>query len=286
MIPVLFKTFETSYPIARLTSIQSTGHVPLYIECPSVEALIQACHDYPAHYLIGGGSNTILDPDNKTPIVRLTESSIEKIAPNRLYISAGTPIAKALRQCTDWGLSGLEMAAGVPACLGGMVAMNFGCWGNSIAKWVHRVHYLDALNQPAWRSMTDCEFTYRSSWFKQNNRPILGAEFTLTQSDPSLIRTTIAAAVERRRTAQPLRDKTYGSMFLNPPQGSAAQLIDTNQLKGYQIGGAKVSCMHANFMVNVGHASFQDIRALLSFIQGTVQINNHITLEPEVCQAL
>lgn len=284
MTPVLFKTFENCYPIARLTSIQSTGYAPLYVECPSVDALIQACHHYPVHYLIGGGSNTILDPDNNTPIVRFTDTRIQKIDSTRLYISAGTPIAKALRQCADWGLSGLEVAAGVPACLGGMIAMNFGCWGSSVAQWIHRVHYLDAKNQPAWRSIGDCEFTYRSSWFKQNKRPILGAEFTLTPTDPSLIRTTIAAAVERRRTDQPLRDRTYGSMFLNPPQGSAAQLIDTNQLKGYQIGGAKVSCKHANFMVNIGHASFQDIGSLLRFIQDTVHTNNHITLKPEVCQ--
>lgn len=284
-MPVLFKTFESSYPIARLTSIQSTGLAPLYVECPTVEALIQAHQTYPKHYLIGGGSNTVLDPDNPTPILRFTDTTMHHIHPNRVYMTAGTPIAKALRQCTEWGLSGLELAAGVPACIGGMIAMNFGCWEQTVAQWIHRVHYIDANNQLAWRSVDTCEFEYRSSWFKQTRTPIVGAEFNLTPADPATIRTHIAKAIDRRQAAQPLRDKTYGSMFLNPPLASAAKLIDESQLKGYQIGDAKISCKHANFMINIGQASFHDIQSLLKNVQNRVYTRTKIKLYPEVCQA-
>lgn len=284
-MPVLFKTFESSYPIARLTSIQSTGLAPLYVECPTAEALIQARQTYPKHYLIGGGSNTILDPDNPTPVLRFTDATMHHIHPNRVYMTAGTPIAKALRQCSDWGLSGLESAAGVPAYIGGMIAMNFGCWGQTVAQWIHRVHYIDANSQLAWRSVDACEFGYRSSWFKENQMPVIGAEFDLTPTDTGRIRTAIADAIARRQTAQPLRDKTYGSMFLNPPDASAAQLIDDSQLKGYQIGDAKISCKHANFMINTGQASFHDIQSLLQNVQDQVYARTQVKLYPEVCQA-
>ena len=95
----------------------------------------------------------------------------------------------------------------------------------------------------------------------------------------------IADAIARRQAGQPLRDKTYGSMFLNPPHASAAKLIDESQLKGYQIGDAKISCKHANFMVNTGRASFHDIQSLLQTVQNRVYTRTKIKLHPEVCQA-
>lgn len=285
MTPVLFKTFESNYPIARLTSIQSSGMAHLYVECPSADALIQARQTYPTAYWIGGGSNTVLDPDNPTPVVRFTDTHMQLVGPNRVYIAAGTPIAKALRQCTEWGLSGLELAAGVPAYIGGMIAMNFGCWGSTMAHWIHRIHYINDQNQLAWCSVDLGAFDYRSSWFKQTQTPIVGAEFNLTPADPATVRTRIADAIARRQAGQPLRDKTYGSMFLNPPHASAAKLIDESQLKGYQIGDAKISCKHANFMVNTGRASFHDIQSLLQTVQDRVYTRTKIKLHPEVCQA-
>lgn len=180
------------------------------------------------------------------------------------------------------GLSGLEFAAGVPASLGGMIAMNFGCWGHAISDLVVAVAIIDESGIYRWISAAEAQFAYRNSIFHHNKWMVMAAELAFTPKDPQDIRAAVTQNIQTRLAKQPLRDRTFGSTFKNPDGLFAGALIEQCGLRGHRWGDVQLSDRHANFMLNVGEATFDAAVAAITDIQSIVKSQTGVTLETEV----
>ncbi|TXG75982.1 UDP-N-acetylmuramate dehydrogenase, partial [Candidatus Dojkabacteria bacterium] len=178
-------------------------------------------------------------------------------------------------------LSGLEFASGIPATVGGAVFMNAGANGRETCEALHEVSYVHADGRIQTFSRPELQFSYRHSPFQKMSGVIVSVLFRLVSQEGARLKQL--QIVEHRMQTQPLREKSAGCIFRNPEGGmSAGALIDRCGLKGVQIGGAKVSEIHANFIVNVGGASSRDVEELISLIQSRVQERTGVFLRPEV----
>ena len=270
------------YPISKLTTIKSSGHIHTVIQCPTVAAIQNAFQDYPDAILLGNGSNSVISPTLSRPVVRLTDTRPYFISDTCVYLPAGITTAQILKFSIAHTVSGLEFTAGVPASMGGMIRMNFGCWGQDIATRLDKVCLWSTASGLYWVPVSDLSFGYRQSGIRDI---IIGSTVILTPQSKAQTVAIIRDYVAQRNNHQPSRERTYGCMFMNPSTTplSAGALIEQAGLKGYRIGDASVSTKHANFMINHEAASVQDITRLLTHIQTTVYAQFKIMLTPEVC---
>jgi len=233
--------------------------------------------------LIGKGSNIIIDPHFSIPYAQISPT-FSKATTHQLKVClpAFMPVHKVMQYCTEQGLSGLEFMAGVPACVGGMVSMNFGCWGYEVSQFLTEALIVDENAEIRQIKNTDLAFTYRNSQVQKKNWNVLQATVQLEKKDPLLIKREIKNKIQTRLNKQPLKQKTFGSIFKNPSGHAAGRLIESSQLKGHKIGDAMISDQHANFMINSGKASFEDAYHLIQHVINTVYHTHGIMLEPEV----
>ena len=235
-------------------------------------------------YILGRGSNSLINPDSIVPTV--IRMAVDALVPERngtrVRLGAGMPMSRLQDFAVKQGLSGLEFAAGVPASLGGMVAMNFGCWGRSMSDFVTGIQVVDDTGEIRWLTVDAAQFSYRTSIFNQKKWMVVAAELELTTSDSDTVRTAMLANIHTRIEKQPLRDKTFGSIFKNPPGHYAAQLLESAGLKGRQWGAIQLSDRHANFLLNLGGARYSDTIQVLELLRSTVQSVANIELELEV----
>ena len=201
---------------------------------------------------------------------------------NQITCSAGTTVSQILKWMIENEKSGLEFAAGVPATIGGMVYMNFECWGNEIASLVDSVYIFNQREGCQWVSRKMYEASYRWTSFHDMNSIILAVRLNLKPASTTVIKDNINAHLNERKEKQPVLKSTFGSVFKNPLPKKAGQLIDSLNLKGTEIGGAKVSTHHANFFENVSSATYEDTMALIKLIQNKVHSMYNIKLECEV----
>ncbi|MGE4169333.1 MAG: UDP-N-acetylmuramate dehydrogenase [Candidatus Margulisiibacteriota bacterium] len=272
-------------PISTLTTFKNQGTVGTLtlLESPDDLAAFFPCKT--PFFVLGKGSNTLINPEG--PIQSFVQLSHRFIAPSveghRLTVSAGTTVNMLMNLAVQHGLSGLEFSAGVPASVGGMVAMNFGCWSSEVADVLLRAWVLDPnTGKTEWLSKTQLAFGYRKSIMSTSDRIVLAAEFDLSPDSPKAIEGRILANIHTRLSKQPLRAKTFGSCFKNPDGHFAGALIEAANLKNFRIGDAAVSEKHANFMVNLGNSNFSDIESLIRTLQARVLSHANIQLEPEV----
>ena len=240
--------------------------------------------DPDTYYILGRGSNTLINPNSKIrTIVRIApELAAPEIDGSLLRLSAGTPMKKMQDIAQINGLSGLEFAAGVPASLGGMVAMNFGCWGHNMSDRVTRVRIADDQGHIRWIDAESAEFAYRSSIFQHRKWIVLQAELRMTPADPNEIKAAVLTNIQTRVEKQPLRDKTFGSIFKNPPGDYAARLLEFAGLKGQRWGDIQLSDRHANFLLNLGNATYDEAVQVITMLMETVQEKTGVQLEKEV----
>jgi len=237
------------------------------------------------YFVLGKGSNTIIDPDGryKTFLQVSPEYQPPVATGNQVHVSAGIGVKAMLDFCIAAGLSGLEFAAGVPASIGGMTVMNFGCWGDEMADRIDRVHVWTAERGCHWLQKSDMAYGYRSSVLQHMPGCIvLSVILNLRPENGDSIRERVHTYIKSRNDKQPIRDKTFGSTFKNPPGHFAAALIESVGLKGHPFGGAKFSEKHANFLVNTGTATFADLQICLRTAQEKVKAAHHVDLECEV----
>jgi len=176
--------------------------------------------------------------------------------------------------------SGLEWAAGIPGTVTGAIWGNAGAFGKSMKDVVKKVEVFDVKNEKIKiLNNKDCRFGYRDSIFKKNHDLIiLSAEIKQKKSDPQEIKKCLA----HRRKTQPLSFPSAGSVFKNPPGFSAGELVEKCGLKGKKIGGAQISDIHSNFIVNLGGAKAQDVLSLIKLVKKTVNKKFKIKLEEEI----
>ncbi len=232
---------------------------------------------------IGLGSNLLVRDGGIRGAVIDTHgvfAELERLNENEVWAGAGVACAKLAKQCIKWGLGPAEFFAGIPGTLGGALAMNAGAFGGETWSHVQSVATLDRSGNRRERPASDYRVSYRhvegpkDEWF-------LGARLRF-ELRPEVSAEDIRVLLARRKATQPIGEWSCGSVFTNPPGNHAAKLIDTAGLKGFRIGGARVSEMHANFIVNDGHATAQDIEQLIVHVQQTVERVHGIRLTPEV----
>lgn len=250
---------------------------------------------------VGLGSNLLVRDGGLHGTVLLMHGALNELrlqSDRLIYVQAGVPGAKLARFAAKQNLSGAEFCAGIPGTLGGMLAMNAGCYGSEIWQYVSAVQVVTRSGELKVRTPEEYEIGYRSIKriqdthrdFAQSRIPnpescdeiFVGAWLSFEQGDGEQSRRQIKELLAKRISSQPLNLPNAGSVFRNPPGDYAARLIEQCGLKGYCIGGAQVSEKHANFIVNTGTATATDIEALIVAVRATVLAQTGVDLHPEV----
>jgi UDP-N-acetylmuramate dehydrogenase len=231
--------------------------------------------------IIGKGSNCLFDDRGFDGLALLNKIDFCTWDGPRVSVGAGYSFSLLGSQTARKGLSGLEFASGIPASVGGAVFMNAGANGAETQNVLESVSYLTCDGEKREFRKEDLSFGYRSSPFQTMRGAILSAAFALTPESGA--RPRQLEIVDYRMKTQPLKEKSVGCVFRNPEASvPAGRLIDQCGLKGLKIGGAKVSEIHANFIVNEQGASAQDVLELIRKIQTSVFEKTGKRLEPEI----
>ncbi len=236
------------------------------------------------HLIMGNGSNLIFDDAGFDGIVVRIGSGLDRvrIEENVVFAEAGVLLSAVARAAAEAGLSGMEFACGIPGSMGGAVYMNGGAYGGEMAQIVHSVSAVSLNGIVKDRPGKDLDFGYRHSLFHENDEAIFGIKLVLAPGDPLDIREKIRDFTERRTTRQPLQFPSAGSFFRRPAGHFAGGLIEEAGLKGLSCGGARISDLHAGFIINTGKATASDIVDLMRIVQETVLSRSGVLLEPEV----
>jgi UDP-N-acetylmuramate dehydrogenase len=189
-------------------------------------------------------------------------------------------VKKLVRECVRRGLGGLEFAEGIPGTVGGTLFMNAGSYGGQMSDVVREVTYFDAGGTLHHRAVGPGDFSYRKSPFGAGE-VIVEAVYQLTPGDPARLEERLREISGRRMKSQPPGERSAGCVFKNPPGDSAGRLIDALGLKGLSVGGASVSQVHGNFIVNRGDATAQDVLDLIDLIKKSVHEKSGVTLQEE-----
>ncbi len=242
--------------------------------------------------LIGRGSNLLVADDGFAGVILLLGKGFSTIDHLKrqtdeifIRVGAGCSLAKLLSWCMERGYAGLEFATGIPGSIGGAVVMNAGAWGGEIADVINSLSTLSLDLGEEVLARQDLDFRYRS-WDDQNTgnsrRLVLAADLILQQDTREAVQSRCREYLQTRKEKQPGIYKNAGSFFKNPPGESAGRLIEASGLKGRCCGGAKVSSVHANFLVNIGSATAEDVKQLMALVVEKVKKDSGIQLIPEV----
>jgi UDP-N-acetylmuramate dehydrogenase len=200
-----------------------------------------------------------------------------------IYAEAGVASPKVARFAAVHNLEGAEFLAGIPGTVGGALAMNAGCYGAETWNSVARVRTIDRAGRLQIREPAEYAVGYRSVLALQaRDEFFVAAWFRFARGDGEVARRRIKELLSKRIATQPLAESNAGSVFRNPPGDHAARLIQASGLKGRRIGGAEVSTVHANFIVNKGEATARDIEELIILVRETVKRDADVALEREV----
>jgi len=237
-------------------------------------------------YVVGLGSNLLVRDGGLRGTVLLMHGALKNLRMDSdevIYVEAGVPGAKLARFAALNNLSGAAFFAGVPGTLGGMLAMNAGCYGSETWDKVLHVQTVNRKGELKTRVASEYEIGYRHVSLKQaDSEWFVSAHLKFQAGDGDVARQEIKALLNKRIASQPLQLPNAGSVFRNPPGDHAARLIEQCGLKGKKIGGAQVSEKHANFIVNAGDATAADIENLINGVRTTVAKKTGIQLHPEV----
>lgn len=238
--------------------------------------------------VLGGGANVLVSDSGVRGLVvinRVSEVTFDDQPGECIVaVTAGTGLAVLAHKCQARGLSGMEWAVSVPGTLGGALVNNAGAHGGDMAQVVRQALVLDADSGPQVLALADLDYGYRHSALKaraDRRFLVLLALLELVPDDPAAIQARMDEHIAYRKRTQP-PGASLGSIFKNPPGDYAGRLIESAGLKGYRIGGAQVSPVHANFFINTGKASARDYYALIRHVQQVVEQQSGVRLEPEV----
>ena len=232
------------------------------------------------YYCLGSGSNVILD-DSFFDGVIIKFNKLNKITINDTLVTSecGTKLGMLNNVCLQNGLISLAFLSMIPGEVGSSVIGNVGCYGHEIMDYVQSVKVLTKDCEIKTFAKSEIKYTYRNTDLR--DYIVLEVTFKLEKGDQFEALNQMKKWNDERISKQPLDKKSVGSIFKNPGNDSAGRLIESAGLKGYEIGGAKVSEKHANFIVNENNASFNDVISLIEYIQKTVFEKYNISLEPE-----
>lgn len=296
-------------PMAPFTTIGVGGAASLLLSLEDAAGLSEALCLLRAegvpHTVLGAGSNLLVgDAGYGGAILKLgdgfhfIDDPIPRSAPGEDGVSSAMGHASAApptlsvvagaglhlpRLCSllaDWGLGGIEFCCGIPGTLGGGVAMNAGAHGGELARAVEAVQ-VTCGDGVRWLAADGLEWGYRHCGLPAG-AVVTAARLRLQQAPEADIRALHRRYLQQRRQGQPRGARTFGSTFRNPPGDSAGRLLDLAGMKGARHGGAEVSTVHANFIVNCGDARASDVLYLMALMREAVYRKHELLLEPEV----
>lgn len=235
-------------------------------------------------FVAGNGSNLLVSDQGYAGVVLQIGQKMSRITVEDciLRAQAGASMAQAARAALEHGLTGLEFASGIPGTVGGGAVMNAGAYGGEMSQVVEQVNVIDCQGERMELQSEAMEFGYRSSVIRNNPFIVTEVVFRLEKGDREQIRKTMEELAVRRREKQPLEYPSAGSTFKRPEGNFAGKLIMDAGLRGFQIGGARVSDKHCGFIINTGGATARDIRDVIIRVQEQVKDRFRVELETEV----
>jgi len=278
----------TSFDISKLTTIRVGGKVSTFVKPKSLSDLrLLIKNKNKIKAILGKGSNTLpSDKDVDGVIIGMSDfnkSNLQQLKNNIFTVSSGISAPKFSKFVGNYGYSGAEFMTAIPGTIGGLLSMNAGCYGKEIWEIVKSVQTIDFVGNLHTRTANDYNISYRCVIPKHKNEIFLSADLVLIKSSVEKVKDIIRCLMLKRISTQPLEKFSFGSTFKNTKKISAAQLIESCNLKGFKIGGAQVSLKHANFVINAdGNASSKEINDLIEHITIKVFNKTGIKLEREV----
>ena len=273
--------------LAKHTYFGIGGEATAYIEISTVSELAALARfhkqwDVPIA-VIGRGSNLLVSDTGFNGIgVRLVgELAKLEIDGSIVSVGAGLSLPRLSKVMSRRGLSGVEFALGIPGSVGGALIMNAGAWGSSFGDVVTNVTVMNDAGDLVELTHAEATFEYRHSGLDAYFC-VTGATLALEPGDVDTITARMQAFYKQKVETQPFAEENAGCMFKNPPGDSAGRLIDISGLKGYRIGGAEVSTVHGNFVLNIDNATAADVLNLVAYIQQQVREKTGISLQTEV----
>ncbi|RIX59333.1 UDP-N-acetylmuramate dehydrogenase [Paenibacillus nanensis] len=275
-------------PLSKHTTWKIGGPADLLILPSGKEeliAIVKLLHKHGVSWTnLGRGSNMLVSDKGIRGVVIKPAQGLDYVRFEGTTAIAGASYSfiKLSVMTGKQGLTGLEFAGGIPGTVGGAVYMNAGAHGSDVSRIFKYADIVLESGELVRYEGEDMRFAYRHSILHEMKGLVVEAAFELAEGDRMEIASTLATYKERRLRTQPLQLPCAGSVFRNPPGDYAARLIQESGLKGFSIGGAQVSELHANFIINTGQATARDVLALMSHIQSTVEQRYGVKLVPEV----
>jgi UDP-N-acetylmuramate dehydrogenase len=282
---------ERDYSLARLTTIRAGGRAELFARPASAGELVDLLRWAEAEghevEVVGSGSNLLVADDGVPGLVLKLDGELTRMEREgaRILCGGGVRLPSAAAKAAGWGLTGLEFGINIPGTVGGAVRMNANAYGGELARVLEWVEVCTGAGAER-REPAALGFEYRRSNLGAGE-VVARASFALAEAEPAGVKATLAEMREKRREAQPSGIKTFGSTFKNPddPQAkgrTAGQLLEAAGCRGLEVGGARFSPKHANFVENASGATTADVLALMAAGRRRVHDRFGVVLEPEV----
>jgi UDP-N-acetylmuramate dehydrogenase len=301
-------TIQENIPLAPLTTFKIGGSARYFAAVMSDEDVMEALQYAKEHrlrvFVLGGGSNVLFSDAGFDGLIIKCENKEITASGTTVTVGAGAMLADVVSFAGKNGLAGIELMAGIPGSVGGATRGNAGAFGVEIGSLVTTVTFLDTKTLKAQTiAREDCEFSYRQSFFKKNTYLlVLSVELVLTQGNVEEIQRIAAETIAKREAKHPQNIACAGSFFMNPLVSNpklleefaqdtgalsrdgklpAGWLIDHVDLRGKRVGGAQVSDIHPNYIINTGNATAEDILILASIVKQRVRTQLGIELKEE-----
>jgi UDP-N-acetylmuramate dehydrogenase len=274
-------------PLAPITTWRVGGPAFDLLEPRSADevlACIRRAEDEALPWTVIGRGSNLLVADEGFPglVIRLVDTyDAITVAEDRIVAQAGASTSALIKAGMEVGLGGITFLSSIPGSVGGAVFMNAGAHGCQASDVLLGARILETTGEIHWRTPAELAMTYRHSTLQEAGGVVLEAAFKVVPQATAAIRKEFLEMAAWRRERQP-QDPSAGSVFANPPGDAAGRLIEVTGLKGYRVGGAMVSPVHANFFVNTGTAKAADINRLIHEVRAKVYEKHGVLLKPEV----
>lgn len=283
----LVRDVREAEPLRRHVSFRIGGPADLLVVPRSADDLRAAAgylfRERIPFVVLGAGSNVLIADAGIRGVVIKLGKGLDRVAYDgeRVIAEAGAGLPHLAREAAHRGLSGLEFAAGIPASIGGAVVMNAGAHGHAMEDVVHAVRVVTPAGERVLEASA-LGYAYRTSVLQTQPAVVLEATLTLARGDPAAVRQRTDAWLRHRGETQPIGPPSSGCVFRNPAGDHAGRLIDLAGGKGLVVGGARVSEVHANYILNTGEATAADVRGLMDKVSALVMEKLGVVLEPEI----
>lgn len=275
-------------PMWKHTTFRIGGEAACFVRISSPEQLKKLIYyfkqvELPC-FILGNGSNLLVSDEGYEGVVLQIGDRLGRmeVKGTRIEVQAGALLSGTARCAMEHGLTGLEFASGIPGTVGGGIVMNAGAYGGELKQVVREVTVLSPDGEILTLEGKDMEFGYRTSVIRNRRFTVLQAVLELSCGDKKEIQAAMEELAKRRREKQPLEYPSAGSTFKRPEGYFAGKLIMDAGLRGYSVGGARVSEKHCGFVVNDGNATARDVAEVIKDVQERVKNRFGVSLEREI----